>query len=71
MKTVLQVKLNILHFLNLMFFFFFSFCYYHLSVLNTGEATPWVLYSVLGPSLQERHGHPGACPEKDSEAQAL
>jgi len=30
-------------------------------VLSTGEATPWVLCPVLGPSLQERHRDPGAC----------
>jgi len=27
-----------------------------------------VLCSVLGPSLQERHGGPGVCPEKGSGA---
>ena len=34
----------------------------------TREATPRVLYSVLGPSLQGRCGSPGACSEKGSEA---
>ena len=38
------------------------------SVLSTGEATPRVLCSVLGLSLQERHQSPGACPEKGNEA---
>jgi len=37
-------------------------------VLNTGEATPRVLCSVLGPSLQERHGAARVCPEKVNEA---
>ena len=37
------------------------------SVLGTGEATPWVLCSVLSPSLKERHSGPGVCPEKGDE----
>ena len=37
-------------------------------VRGTGEAAPWVLCSVLGPSLQEGHWHADACPEKGSEA---
>ena len=32
------------------------------------EATPGVLCSVLGPSLQERHWGAGACPKKVSRA---
>jgi len=39
-------------------------------VLGTGEAAPGVLCSVLGPSLQDRHGVAGACPEKGNEAGA-
>jgi len=35
-------------------------------VLGAGEATPPVLCSVLGFSLQERHRDPGVCPEKES-----
>jgi len=38
------------------------------SVLTTAEATPWVLCSVLGPSLQEAHQRAGACPEKGHKA---
>jgi len=37
-------------------------------VLSTGEATPRVLCPVLGPSLQERHRGPGACPEEGNKA---
>jgi len=37
-------------------------------VLGTGETAPGVLRSVLGPSLQGRHGVAGACPEKGNEA---
>ena len=33
-----------------------------------GEASSAVLCSVLGVSLQERHGGPGVCPEKGSKA---
>ena len=38
------------------------------SVLSSGESAPLVLRSVSGPSLQERHGGPGACPKKGNEA---
>ena len=38
------------------------------SALSPGEAAPQVLCSVLGPSLQERHRGPAACPEKGSKA---
>ena len=37
-------------------------------VLSAGEAASQVLCPVLGPSLQERHGGPGACPEKGNKA---
>lgn len=37
-------------------------------VFSTGEATPWLLGYVLGPSLRERHWGPGACPDKGSKA---
>jgi len=38
-------------------------------VLSPGEAVPQVLKcSVLGPSLQERHGGPDVCPKKGNEA---
>jgi len=37
-------------------------------VLDTGEATPRVLCSALGPSPQAGHGGAGACPEQGSEA---
>ena len=37
-------------------------------VLSTGEAAPRVLCPVLGPSLQERHRGPGACPEEGNKA---
>ena len=40
----------------------------HPSVLSSGEAAPQVLGSVLGPSLQESHRGPGACPEKGNKA---
>jgi len=38
------------------------------SVPSSGESAPLVLCSVWGPSLQERHGGPGACPKKGNEA---
>jgi len=38
------------------------------SVLSAGEAAPWVLCSVLGPSLQERHGGTGAWGKKGNKA---
>jgi len=38
------------------------------SVLSTGEATPWVLCSVLGTSLQERHWGPGTWSENGNNA---
>jgi len=38
------------------------------SEFSAGEAAPRVLCSVLGPSLQERHGGPGVCPEKGNKA---
>ena len=37
-------------------------------VAGTGEAAPQVLYSVPGPSLQERHGGPAVCPWKGNGA---
>ena len=37
-------------------------------VIFPSEVAPLLLCSVLGPSLQERYGCPGACPEKDNEA---
>lgn len=37
-------------------------------VLGTGQAGPSIQYSVLGPSLQERHWGAAACPEKTSGA---
>ena len=40
----------------------------HTNLAYTGEATPRALCSVLGPSLQERHGIAGACPEKGKKA---
>ena len=40
----------------------------HPSVFLTGEDVPQVLCSVLGPSLQERHGGQGVCPVKDNKA---
>jgi len=36
-------------------------------VLSSGEATPWVLCSALGFSLQEGHSVPGTCPKKGNE----
>ena len=36
----------------------------HPPELCSGEAAPRVLGSALGPSLQEGHRGPGACPEK-------
>ena len=39
----------------------------HPPVLGTGESSPWVLCSVLGPSLQEGHRNPGICPKKNTE----
>lgn len=36
-------------------------------VLGTAEATPGILCPVLGPSLQEKHGGAGVCPEKGNE----
>lgn len=38
------------------------------SLLSTDEAAPWLLRSVLGPSLKVRHWSAVACPEKDNEA---
>ena len=38
------------------------------SLLSTGMATPQVLCSVWGSSLQERHWDPGACPEMGNKA---
>jgi len=38
------------------------------SVLCFDKAATQVLCSVLGPSLQERHGGPEGCPEMNSEA---
>lgn len=38
-------------------------------VLRTGVTIPQVLGSVLGPSLQKRHGGPRMCPEKGSGAE--
>ena len=40
----------------------------HAPVLDTGEAAPGVLCSILSPSLQEGHGGAGVCPEKGNEA---
>jgi len=41
-------------------------------VLRSSEATPWILYSVLGPSLQERHRgtgpHSDQCNEDGEES---
>ena len=37
-------------------------------VFDTGEASPRVLCSVLGTSVQKGHGGAGAGPEKDNEA---
>jgi len=37
-------------------------------VLDTGEAAPRVLYSVLSSSLQERHQGAGVCPKKGNKA---
>lgn len=33
-------------------------------VLSSGEATPHIPYSVLGPSWQDIYQDPGACLEK-------
>jgi len=37
-------------------------------VLSSAEDAPQILHSVLGPSLQERHRGPGACPKKGEKA---
>lgn len=37
-------------------------------VAGTGEAAPQVLRSVLGASLQDRHGGPAVCPWKGNGA---
>lgn len=39
----------------------------HPQVLSAGVAAPWVLCTVLGLSLQERHQGPEAYPEKCNE----
>jgi len=38
------------------------------TLFGTGEAAPWILYSVLGSSLQESHWGPRTRPVKDNEA---
>jgi len=40
----------------------------HLPQLSSGEATSWVLCSVLVLLLQERYWGPGVCPETGSKA---
>jgi len=37
-------------------------------VLGIGEASPWVLCSIVGTSVQEGHGGTGAGPEKGNKA---
>ena len=38
-------------------------------VLRSSEATPWILYSVLGPSLQESHEGPETHLKKGNEGE--